>query len=309
MIVYFPLHRSAGGKLRRVLKPNLAPGMVYKDGKVIADDLPNSGSSPRAKGKSSGKANTPKKREWLKVPAHKSPSKLHHRESSEHQKKEPPLKKHSSMPTEKREPKPSTSKMVKSKSEDDIDLDKLPSRRSSRVRDSKKDWKYLLKAAPDEHDKDPMWEQQLIETKIRSEARKRKRNEREQEDRSRTGKKNPNRKSRLPSSSDSGGESDGEPSKSKRAKTNKSSDRRKDNVKDLNSAGTTKKYAEVYDEVVLKRGSFEKLKRQKDWALAKQMLAEESKKAKVRKATFGTLPLSRGLTIINHLGHARHEKY
>ncbi len=272
------LPRSAGGKLRRVLKPNLAPGMVYKDGKVIADDLPNSGGSPRAKGKSSVKPNTPKKREYLKAPAHKSPSRSHHGESSESPKKEPSLKKHSSMPNEKKEPKPSTSKMAKSKSEDDIDLDKLPWRRSTRVRDSsKKDWKYLLKAAPDEHDKDPQWEQQLIETKVRAEARKRKRAEREQDDRVRTGKKNPNRKSRLPSSSDSG-ESDEESNKSKRAKTGRSSD-----VKHLNSAGTTQKYAEVYDEVVLKRGSFEKLKRQKDWALAKRMLAEESKKAKVWK--------------------------
>ena len=41
------LHRFAGGKLRRVLKPNFAPGMVYKDGKIVVEDTTEG--SPKSK--------------------------------------------------------------------------------------------------------------------------------------------------------------------------------------------------------------------------------------------------------------------
>ena len=136
------LHRLAGGKLRRVLKPNFAPGMIYKDGKIVVEDTTEG--SPRSKAKLPTKSQfaqkldfsevvdinpsnspKPKKREWLKPPPRrsKSPAKDERdvteptqTKSSKHTSKvksvkqpsEKKLKKHSSFPGETSSKKPSS---------------------------------------------------------------------------------------------------------------------------------------------------------------------------------------------------------
>ena len=306
------LHRLAGGKLRRVLKPNFAPGMIYKDGKIVVEDTTEG--SPRSKAKLPTKSQfaqkldfsevvdinpsnspKPKKREWLKPPPRrsKSPAKDERdvteptqTKSSKHTSKvksvkqpsEKKLKKHSSFPGETSSKKPSS--LTKTKSDDDIDLNMLPFRRSSRQRDTKrKEWKHLLRACPDEFEEDPKWEEEIDQRRHRSQARLAKKLERER-------KTETQEREQIPSDI-----SDEESNEKKRkekslkatptAKPKKS--QRGEVEKQIREADSSKKYADMYDEIVLKRGSYNKIRKQADWGLAKKMLDEEQKKAKQRK--------------------------
>ena len=304
------LHRLAGGKLRRVLKPNFAPGMVYKDGKIVVEDAAEG--SPKSKAKAlksqfaqkldfddaadigSGNSPKPKKREWLKPPPRKSKSPVKdqavietaHSKSSRNaskgkalkQQSEKKLKKHSSFPGEGSSKRPSS--MSKTKSSDDIDLNMLPFRRSSRQRDSKrKEWKHLLRAAPDEFEEDPKWEEEIDKRRHRSQARMAKKLERE--------KHNEEQQKEQPGGDTSEEEVEDTRKKEKVSKPTPVSkakkSHRKDVEKQIKEADSSKKYADIYDEIILKRGSFNKIRKQADWGLAKKMLDEEQKKAKQRR--------------------------
>ena len=313
------LHRLAGGKLRRVLKPNFAPGMVYKDGKVVVEDTTEC--SPRSKAKLLTKGTTPisqkldfsevtetspsnspkpKKREWLKPPPRRSKSPIRDDskiveitptkssqvsgKSKEHQRKAPVpeerLKKQSSFLGEKASKKPSA--MTKTKSSNDIDLNMLPSRRSSRQRDSKrKEWKHLLRACPDEFEEDPKWEEEIDKRRHRSQTRMAKKLEREQKSEAETQEISVDSE---PDSEKSDEEIAAEKHKiAKTAKAKARREQRKEVEKQIKEASSSKKYAEIYDEIVLKRGSFDKIRKQSDWGLAKKMLDEEQRKAKQSK--------------------------
>ncbi len=295
------LHRLAGGKLRRTLKPNFAPGMVYKDGKIIIEDATDG--SPRSKAKllakslESGEMGSdsakPKKREWLKPPP-KKPSSPHkeHRESSSVRKidfskksekssgksrsHDLPLKKHSSFPGEKSKEPKKPSRLTKAKSEDDIDLNMLPFRRSSRQRDSKrKEWKHLLRANPDEFEEDPQWLEDMHKTRQRSETRLAKKLEREKKEEAKQKYKFHD----VSSEEESGEDEDktGEKSDKSQGKLGKKKD---DKEKQIS-------YAEMYEGVVLKRSTFNRIKRHSEWKQTKRILDEQQRKLKQKIAEAG----------------------
>ena len=295
------LHRLAGGKLRRVLKPNFAPGMVYKDGKIVVEDTTEG--SPKSKPKlptksqfaqkldfsdvvdiSPSNSPKPKKREWLKPPPRrsKSPAKDDsdipgptQTKSGKNTSKVKSIK----QPAESGSKKPSS--MTKAKSNDDIDLNMLPFRRSSRQRDTKrKEWKHLLRACPDEFEEDPQWEEEIDQRRHRSQARLAKRLERERKTETQEKEKE---QSRSDTSDEEFSEKKKKEKSSKAASTAKPKKSQRKVEKQIKEADSSKKYADMYDEIILKRGSFNKIRKQADWGLAKKMLDEEQKKAKQRR--------------------------
>ena len=170
--------------------------------------------------------------------------------------------------------------MTKTKSDDDIDLNMLPFRRSSRQRDTKrKEWKHLLRTCPDEFEEDPKWEEEIDQRRHRSQARLAKKLERERKTETQENEQIP---------SDISDEESNE--KKKKEKSSKATptakpkkSQRREIEKQIREADSSKKYADMYDEIVLKRGSYNKIRKQADWGLAKKMLDEEQKKAKQRK--------------------------